>query len=163
MCVVQQNGRGGPNNEPNPEILHGGAAKVVGQVDAGRFRTLEDAVLHLRLDAILLGGRRDSLESSFEGKTDHDAMREMRADSSGGGGEGLKFQGGVLAQQCMLSSFGRGFNFGRKRDFGGLSVLRAAESTSVWDARQRGAVRQLQNAAAPARRNDSCSERHSVR
>ena len=38
------------------KFLHGGAAKVVGRVDAGRFRTVEDAVRQLRLDAVVLGG-----------------------------------------------------------------------------------------------------------
>jgi len=50
---------------------------------------LEDAMLYLRLDPVVLGGRRDSVEGGFEGKTDHDALREVRADSSSGSGEGL--------------------------------------------------------------------------
>ena len=36
---------------------------------------LEDAMLYLRLDPVVLGGRRDSVEGSFEGKTDYDAVR----------------------------------------------------------------------------------------
>lgn len=63
----------------------------------------------------------------------------------------------------MLSSFECGSNLGRKRDFGELSVLRAAKSAPVSNTRQRGAVRELQDATPLPCRDDPCGERHGVR
>jgi hypothetical protein len=88
-CSITPKQATGTKHESNSEVLYGGAAEVVGRVDAGGFRALEDAVLHLRLDAVGLGGRGNPVEGGFKGETDHDAMREMRPNSSGGRDKGV--------------------------------------------------------------------------
>ena len=131
--------------ECNPEILHDGTAQKLGRIDASGFHALEDAVLHVRLDAIVLGGRRDSLESGLQGKTDHDAVRKMRANSSGGGGKGLRRESAILAGLRWSSTFECETKFGRKRDSCELPFVRAAEQASISDTRQGRAVRELQD------------------
>jgi hypothetical protein len=66
---------------------------------------MEDSVLYLWLDAIVLGGGWDPVESGFEGKADDDPVREMWAGAHGGGGEGLMVAVVPLARGRVRGSF----------------------------------------------------------
>jgi hypothetical protein len=99
-------------NDGDPKTLHGSAAEALGGINARGVGAMEDSVLYLWLDAVVLGGGRNPVESGFEGEADDDALREMWAGAHGGGGEGLMVAVVRLREHACGVVFGCGTDIG---------------------------------------------------